>query len=368
LANLESARGELRRVKLSWLPALLLLAGYSTYPGFGVPGALVGAWPTYMLNLMQQFKLQQQAIFNVDYYAAMVNGVRLTIIGQTASAYFTMIAQQEQLTLLKKLEKNIKGVVKLYQDDIGIGLKNDIDIKPWLIEMHLISAQISTAEHNIVVSKNALHYLIDENPGSLESVQHFSSINFKQFKPSSLPTAVLRNRPDVIMAAYSLKKARAGIDLAVAEFFPVLKLSQFMGQVTQPRSEFAQFTDAYFTANLDPSTFGKISVRKGEYRAELFKYVKTIRKVLNDVDNDFSANEHYSAAYDATLAAENDSRANYGLKQGLLDIGLISDEELLVNRIALNRLELFRNQAQLQLAISLVRLYEDLAGGVYVKI
>ena len=45
LGNLQQARGELLQVKLSWIPTIQLLAGYSTNPALGVPGGFYGIWP-----------------------------------------------------------------------------------------------------------------------------------------------------------------------------------------------------------------------------------------------------------------------------------------------------------------------------------
>lgn len=368
LANLDAARGELLKVKLNWLPSLNNLAGYSTNPALGTPGGLLAAWPNYTLNIFQQYKLQQQARFNIGYYQAMEQGVRLTVIGQTVAAYFTLIAQEDQLKILERLKKNIKTQIKYYRDDIKIGLKNNIDLTSWVIEDQLLDAQIQTVQHNILLSQNALRFLIDENPGPIQSKKNFSKINFEKFKPGELPATVLRNRPDVIMAAFALKRARAGIDLAYSEFFPVLQLDQVLAGVTQPNVRFAQFTDSYVSVNLAPNVIGTLNVRKAEYRAEVLNYVKTVREVLKEVDDDFSANHHFTDFYRSTRIAEKESKYNYQLNVGLTNVGLLSDKELLNSKIQWDRLQLYTNQAQLQLAISLVNLYQDLAGGVNVNI
>ncbi len=364
LAQLEAARGELLQVKLSWLPTLKLFAGYSTNPALGIPGGFFGAWPYYTINILQQYQLQQRAQLDVAYAKAMEEGVRLTVIGQTAAAYFTLLAQREQLRILNDLQQNVQALIQYNRDDIKIGLKNATDLTPSITELDLIKAETTVAAHNVVLSENALHYLLGQDPGPLRTKKRFATIDFTKFKPGALPATVLRQRPDVKMAAIALRRARIDINLAYSDFFPILQLDQFVGENHLPHSRFAQMTDAYFNANLDPSVFGAVKRRKAEYQAALVNYVKTIRRVLRDVDNDFSANSHLTDFYQATKAAAHESRYNYSLQQGLLRSGLASPKEILSSKIEVNRLELYTNQAQLQLAMSLVMLYQDLAGGL----
>lgn len=363
MANLESARGALLQVKLSWLPNVNLLGGYSMNPSLGLPGGFYGVFPSYLLNIATLWKRQQQASLGVDYSAAMVDGVRLTVIGQTAATYFTLMAMREQLQLLNALNHHLQELVRLYQRDIQIGLKNDIDRAPFLVDKRLVMAELQLVKKNIVSSENALRYLLGKNPGRMASKRDFSHIDFDAVKPASLPASVLQNRPDVRMAALGLQQARAGVDLAYAEWFPGLQLGEWIGNSHLPHNTFSTFTDAYLKDSLAPNTLGDILVSKGVYRASVFTYVKTIRKVLNDVDSDFSTYIHVTQHYQDVCLAEKANHHQYQLQQGLFNIGLIAYQDLLMSRVALDKLALIKNDAHLQVALSLVLLYQDLAGG-----
>ncbi|ETO93966.1 TolC family protein [Legionella oakridgensis] len=363
LGNLQQARGELQQVKLSWIPMLKLFGGYSTNPALGVPGGFYGMWPYYTLNIAKQISLQNQAKWNVDYYRAAMDGTRLTLIGQIASAYFTLMAQKEQLRLLKQLDADVKELIVLSRKDIQIGLQNEIDLASVLVDERLIAAQMKPIEHNLVVSENALRYLINDNPGKIKSKNNFTHLDFSRIKPGSLPATVLNNRPDLKMARYAVKRSQAGIWSAYSDFFPALQLDDFLGEAHLPNSTFEQATDAYFQGVLDPATFGRIATHKGTYHADIANYIKTVRRILKEVDNDFSANKRFNELYAENLAAEKDYRHKYELQKGLLKAGLISYKVLLESKIYLDNLALSTNQAKLQLAMSMVMLYQDLAGG-----
>ncbi|KTC87051.1 TolC family protein [Legionella brunensis] len=363
LGNLEEARGLLKEVKLSWIPSLIFFGGYSTNPALGAPGGFYGVWPYYAINIAQQFQKQKQATYNLAYYQAAVDGIRLTIIGQIASAYFTLIAQQEQLRLLQKLDSDVLKLVNQTAGEVKIGLSNDIDLAKIQSERALIAAQLQTVKHNITASQNALRYLINQNPGPIITHYNFEQFNFDHFKPGSLPVTVLRNRPDFKMAALAVQRANAGKALALTNLFPLLQLDQYFGEAHVPESKLAEMTDAYLTWTVAPNTWGKLSAARGAYNAQVSNLVKTLRRIFRDIDNDLSANHHSQAFYQETLKAEKDYQHKLKLQEGLLKTGLISYKEWLENKILLDNLALSTNQAKLQLAISLVLLYQDLAGG-----
>ncbi len=363
IGNLKQAQGELQQIKLSWIPLVQMFAGYSTNPALGAPGAFYGVWPYYFLNIMKLYTQQKEATYNVQYRLAAIEGMRLALIGQVASAYFTLIAQLEQLRLLKQLDQDLKSLIKLGKGDIKIGLDNEIILAQLESDEQLIAAQIKPILHNIVYSENALRYLINENPGSIKNKNNFAKIDFSHFKPGSLPATVLNNRPDLKMAQYALNASRAAINVAYSDFFPGLQLDAFLGEVDLPSSNFAETTDAYVNWTLTPSSLGKIAARKGAYNAKIAEFNKTVRRILKEVDSDFSANKRMNEKFIAYLHAEKDYRRKYKLQQGLLKTGLISYKELLQSKIYLDNLALSTNQVKLELAMSLVILYQDLAGG-----
>lgn len=363
IGKLQQAQGELRQVKLSWIPYVQIFGGYSTNPALGIPGGFYGVWPNYALNIMQLYTQQKQAKYNVQYQQAAIEGVRLTLIGQVAAAYFTLIAQLEQLKLLEQLDRDLKSLIALSKKEIKIGLKNDIDLAQLLSNERLVAAQIKPVKHNIVVSQNALRYLINENPGLVRSKNNFAQMDLTRFKPGSLPATVLSNRPDMKMAYYALKAARTGIFVAYSNFFPVMQLDDFIGEAHLPDSTFEQSTDAYLNWTINPNTFGKVSASKGVYHTKVAEYVKTVRLILKEVDNAFSANKGMTEQFLSYWHAQEDYQHKYRLQSGLLKTGLMSYKELLESKIYLDNLALSTNQAKLELAMSLVMLYQDLAGG-----
>ncbi|RUR09717.1 TolC family protein [Legionella sp. km772] len=363
LANLQQAQGALQQVKLSWIPIIKTYAGYSTNPALGAPAGFYGVWPYYAINIMQLYSQQKQAKYYVDYAQAAISGARLLVIGQISAAYFTLMAQHEQLRLIKQLDKDLKQLIVLSEQDIRIGLATQIDLAQLQADERQVAAQIHPVQHNIVVSENALRYLINADPGAVRSKNNFAQLDFSRFKPGSVPVEVLNNRPDMKMAEYALKAAKMDINIAYSNFFPALQLDDFIGEAHLPNSKFVQASDAYFNGSVALSTLGTISTAKGGYQAKIAEFIKTAKRILKEVDTDYSANKQMNQQYLTYLHAEKDYRHKYKLQQGLLKTGLISYKELVQSKIYLDNLALSTNQAKLELAMSLVILYQDLAGG-----
>lgn len=368
LSNLEQAQGQLKQIELSWIPFINLYAGYSSNPAFGNIGTFYGAWPQYTLNIAKLIKQQQQAKYNVEITRAMIDGVRLTLIGQISIAYFSLIAEQEQLKLLQQLDNDLVELISLNKNEIKIGLKDNIDIAKFIVNEKQVLAQINQVQHNIVLSQNSLHYLLNQNPGSIKGSNNFAMLNFSTFKPGNLPSTVLQNRPDLLIAKNKLGSSFAGVGVAYASLFPSIQLDSFFGSssgngtIGTP-STYTPMNDSYLNWGINPSTFGQIEAGKGAYQANVYQYIQTVRKILKDVDNSFSANLEFSKSYSNTYQACLAQNNKFKLQQGLYKTGIMSYPDLLLNKVDLDNLALSLNQSKLQQALSVVSLYQELAGG-----
>lgn len=368
ISNLEMAEGQLKQVQLSWIPFVNIYAGYTSNPALGNAGTLYGIWPQYTINIFKLYKQQQQAKYNVAASQAMVDGIRLTLIGQITASYFTLISQQEQLRLLNALDQDMQELISLTRKELKIGLRDSIDITQLLSDEKLIKAQISLIQQNLILSQNSLRYLLNQNPGTIKSTNNFDKLDFSKFKPGNLPATVLQNRPDLIIAENMVKASHEGVGVAYGNLFPAIQLDSFAGAgslngtVANP-NQFMSMNDAYLNWGINPSTFGQIEAQKGAYQANVYRYIQTVRKILKEVDDSYAANKNTGENFLNTQASWQDLNKKYQLQQGLYKTGIISYPQLLENRLNVDKLALIVNQSKLQQALTLVNLYQNLAGG-----
>lgn len=368
ISNLEQAEGILKQAQLSWIPFVNIYAGYSSNPAFGNPGTFYGIWPQYVPNIFKIYKQQQQAKYNVAVNQAMIDGVRLTLISQITASYFTLISSQEQLKLLTTLDKDSQTLIDLTKSQLKIGLRDNIDLTQLTANEKLIQAQINLVNQNIVISQNSIKYLLNQNPGKIANSDNFNQLDFNKFKPGSLPAQVLQNRPDLIMAENMVKSSHEGVAVAYGNLFPAIQLDTFFGQgsfngtVANP-NQYLNMNDAYVNWQINPATFGQIEAQKGAYKGTVYQYIQTVRKILKEVDNSYITNQSTSKNYENTKEAYTALSKKYDLYQGLYKSGILSYPELINNKLDLDKLALVLNQSKLQQALSLVNLYQNLAGG-----
>jgi multidrug efflux system outer membrane protein len=361
--NLEFAQGELQQIKLNWIPGASAFGGYSQLPALGDPGYFIGILPSYMLNVFQQIKLQEGAQYQVEASRYAKDSARLTVIGQVSGSYFLVLAETQALILYKQLLRDTQKLLTLYQSQYHYGIIAYNEIVKTESTIETIEAQVAITEHNIVVSKNALHFLLNQNPGDLILDRSFTQIDSNKIIPGNLPATVLNNRPDVQEAEAVLKMANADVGVATTSLLPSIKLDAF--------SRYTSNSDAYKTLNeatinaplISASTIGEIQANKGLYKAAYFSYIKILRSVFRDVDNDLSAYSAYSRQLQKKEQAFSYEEKNCGLVNSRYQRGIDSEVGVTQCRIDLDQLALTINQAKLEKMMTIVALYQDLGGG-----
>ncbi len=369
MANIEAAHGELKRVQLNWIPTLSTNFGYSSFPDLGFPGVLFAVIPSYTLNAFSQIKEQKRAAYELKASNAERDAVKLAVIGQIATSYFTYSAQIEQLQLFRQLEADLDRLVIIAQAAYHGGLTSQIDLEQAKRELNVIKAQKRVTQHNINVSQHALRYLLNENPQMIPLTKQFDQLNGNQIVIGALPLNVIDNRPDMIQATNELKASNEGIGVAFSNLLPSVQLSLARGSIgTTPNGyDFGQHI--YFNQSLlqipllEPSVLGEIEKAKGLNKASFYRYLDTLRKILRDVNNDMSAHDFYTKRYDDTFSAKNNQQRVYDLNKDLYNDGIISHMDLLTHKVALDSLLIQVNQAKLEQFLTIVNLYQDLGGG-----
>ena len=101
-------------------------------------------------------------------------------------------------------------------------------------------------------TENQLCILLGRNPGPIERPASLLAQNMPDIPPG-LPSSLLERRPDVRQAEQVLRSANAQVGESVAEFFPKIGLTAFLGKVSPELSAlnaFREVTDALVSSRL----------------------------------------------------------------------------------------------------------------------
>lgn len=369
MANIEAAQGELKQIQLHWIPEVTSNGGYSSFPNLGFPGVLLNVVPTYTLNLFQQIKEQQKARYELAATKALYQGVRLLVIGQITSTYIKYLSQIEQLALLQRLENDLSALIRIDQTMYQGGLSAKTNVDAAKSELALVKSQERVSLHNTVVSQNALHYLLDENPGVYPVTRQFKDLNGQQMIIGALPLTIIEHRPDLEQARQELYAANARIGITFSNLLPTVQLSLARGEIAKTANGFQLGQAIHFNQALTElpilktSTYGELIKVKALNRASYYRYTNTLRKALQEVSNDLSAHDLYSQRLNDVLSAQSDLNHAYSLNKALYQKGIISHLKLIEEQIKLDELALAVNQYKLEQLLSIVTLYQNLAAG-----
>lgn len=362
LARIEQAQSQLEQIKFSWLPKLDYLAGYTQFPILGNPGALALAYPTYIVNVLQLYKKQQSAKALYQASIEANNSVKITLLARTAASYFIALEHQEALMLYQQLHKDQQQRLHYLRRQYQSGL---IPLDALLLQERAIQftvAHIALIKYNIAISKNALHYLADENPGELVLKTRFAALNAAAIIPGNQPLSVLRNRPDVKEAELLLDASHANVEAVKAIFFPEINLGSYLG--TSGNQGQVKLGQIYVDGPLvDASVFAQIKEAKARDKALYFNYRNVIRRALRDVANDLTAYQAYTAQLQRHLQALKETQKQCALVNQRFRHGLENAIAPLDCAITLDELHLNISQSKLEKILAVVTLYQDLGGG-----
>ncbi len=371
--HIEAAEGELKKVQFQWIPDVSVLLGYSNNPATGFPGLLALIAPNYTMNVFSQIKQQKKAKYELAEAKAKDDAVKLTVISQITASYFTYLAEIERRALLQQLADDITHQADIASKVYRGGLSADINVEELRSQVNLIRGEQQVIEQNIVVSRNALQYLINHNPGSLKTTKQFADFNNKKLIPGALPLTVLENRPDMQMAENRLRASNEGIGLAASELLPTVQLDFIGGPVagnnnyyfpTPITTNVVDFNDQLLKIPVfKMSAFGEIAKARGLDKVSYFNYVDTLQKALRDTTNALSANQRLTEKLTQTESATAHLAKAYNLNQRLYQKGIQSYLSTLSSKIAWDRIQINLNQDKLQQLLTIVNLYQEVAGG-----
>ena len=368
--NIRVALAELQTIRLNWLPGLNVLMGFSQNPALGNPGLFYGALPSYYLNFFTLYFQQKTAEFTLLRAKAYALGVRLTVIGEVAGSYFSLLAWHHQLDLLRQIEKDNSVLVASLSVAKTQGLANNQQVLTIKSQLQTVRGLQKQVQNNLVAAENALRYLTNEPPGPIKLNNSFIDLPSNAAPLSKINVQVVTHRPDVMVAWYALRGACSGVNVSETRLLPSMTLDYFAGNASlngsfKSPTHWAPYSDAYATFNLSPSLFGTILTSKAIFNKRLAEYNNIIQSALRLIANSIVANQKFMEKYNDDRHSFDSLIKRYQLQQDLYRKGLISHNDLLYNRIEINQVDFKLTISKLKQLLNVINLYQELAAGIH---
>ena len=352
--------------------------GGSVVPNGGATqGAFVGvvsaAWEADVWGRIRRLNESAKAQYLATEDAK--RGVMLSLVSDTAQAYFELLGLNLQLEIAKENTESFNQTLKLFTERLEGGVASKLQTSRAAAAQASAAATIPEFERQIALKENQISVLLGQNPGPIELKAKLLEEVIPPEIPAGLPSALLERRPDVLEIEEQVRSANAQIGVATAAFFPQIGLTAFLGHVSTPLSE---FTSGHGNAWSVAGNFagpiyqgGALKARKRQaiaaWEEAKIQYELTALNAFQDVSNALISRQKY----DAILTEQTREVQAYAeavkVAYQRYNAGKASYFEVLDAQQLLFPAQSALAQTELNRRVVIVQLYRSLGGGWNLK-
>jgi NodT family efflux transporter outer membrane factor (OMF) lipoprotein len=298
--------------------------------------------------------------------------VYVTLVDQVVVTAFNLAAAAEQIEVTRKLISDQQQQYDLTHTLEDAGKVARTETLQARAQLETTRATLPTLEKQRDVYRNALLKLLGKAPAE----DALPAIALQEFHlptqlPVSLPSKLVRQRPDILQAEDALHAASAGIGIAEAARFPSFDISAQFAQQSIKTSDLFTQPASIWSAGLGVAAplfeGGTLRARQREAE-ELFiqarsEYRSTIIGAFVEVTDALQALQHDADSYAAHETALEASQANRDLATQEFERGSVNELVVLTAEQQYQSAALSAVQAQVQRFADAAELFRSLGGG-----
>lgn len=343
-------------------------------PGLGtVETYRAGFDASWELDLFGSLRNPSRAIrARAQANAAELQGVRLSMVAETAQAYFALRGAQRRLALAQQNLEAADEALRVIVLRVESGRQNGVDAARARAQRDSLAANLPLREAELVVQEQRLAVLTAQPVAAVRDKVGASAAfpALPELVATGTPEEWLRRRPDIAAAERRLAASRNDVGEEIAQFFPKLILNGAFGWTGQAANilgdsdaERWQWGPSLSWRFLDVGRVRQ-NVKAAEARADGAEalYRETVLRALEETENALAgyraSNRAATGLGDAAKAAGEASRlARLRFEAGADDVlTLLQTEQTRIE------LEDAAVQAQTARTTALAALYKAVAG------
>ncbi len=370
--------------------AQLAISRSSLFPQVQGSGNFAGGKESNSQSNYNFFILSTDAAFQLDFFGKIRRAteasraqllatedarqtVILTLVGDVASDYFTLLQLDLQLQITRATVSTQEDSVKLTKLRVDHGVATKLDVLQAQQVLDSANVTIPDLERRIAQEENAISILCGNYPQAVLRGRPLVEQPLPEVPPG-LPSALIERRPDIRQAEQNLVAANAQIGVAKAEFFPQISLTGSGGGAFGRSSAFSglmssqlgiwsygvQVTQPLFTGG---ALTGNLRYAKSQNQQALISYQQSIQRAFGDVSDALIGYQKY---HQVRLRQEDtvaDLQESVRLSNMRYKGGTTTYLEVLDGQRSLFSAELTLAEARGTEYQSLVQLYRSLGGG-----
>lgn len=300
-----------------------------------------------------------------------VRGVRLMVISDVASNYFTLVGALRQLDSLRAISVAQDETLRLVKARHRAGLAAPFDVERAETDAESARAQIPPLETIAAVSRHRIAVLTGDQAFNAARIDPWRGEAVVPPARPGQPATLLQRRPDVLALMAQLDAANARRQQAAAEWFPRLFLDASFGRQNVELNNIGLGSARYanVAGMLAMPLFNAGRTRAMENIAESSQSEALLRaedgmvRALEDVENALVALSSERQRAQSLQAAANAAESALGRARSLYDRGQVDLLPLLDAQRARLSVRMAANDSSTRLLLDSVQLYKALGGG-----
>lgn len=297
--------------------------------------------------------------------------VYITLVNDVVLTAFNLAAAEELCEVTRQLTGDLQAQYDLTKllEDAGRG--NRTDTLQAQAQLESVRASLPQLEKQRDMYANSLRRILGKSPADQLPEVRLKDFKLPQEIPVSLPSQLVRQRPDVLEAEDRLHQASAEIGVAEAARFPAFSISAQYAQLSNMTSNLFTQPGQTWSLGIDVAAplfeGGTLKAREKEARQRYLQVAAQYRGAVigafTEVADAMQALQHDHDRYVALEAALNAARANRDLSRSLFALGKVSELVVLIAEQRFQNAALDHVREEAERFADVAMLFHALGGG-----
>jgi multidrug efflux system outer membrane protein len=337
--------------------------------GSAVSGTLNAFWELDLWGRVRRLNESARAQFLATEEGR--SGVLLSLLSDVSTVYLRLLELDQELEVAIRTTNSFGDSLKIFAQRLEGGVASELETDRAEAALANAAAALPDIQQQIVLTENQLCILLGRPPGPIERSDSLHTQRMPPEVPAGLPSALLERRPDVRQAEQLMRSANADVGEAVAEFFPQIGLTAFLGKVSSELSAITLGGANAWSAAASVSgplfqggrLTGQYRQRKAAREEARLRYQYAVLTAFQDVANALISSEKRSEIREqqAREVKALDAAVRVSTKRYLA--GKASYYEVLEAQQQLFPAELNLARVERDQLLAIVQLYKALGGG-----
>jgi len=328
---------------------------------------------SYTLDLFGGVRRQLEALGAlVDYQRFQYEAAYLALAANIVTTAIQQAALASQMDITKEIISEEEKSLSLVKEQFQVGAVSRAAVLSQESQLASARATLPPLEKQLAFTRHALAVLIGQLPSQAEIPEfNLKWLTLPEVLPLTLPSDLIRQRPDIRAAEALLHQASAEVGVATANLLPNITLSAGYGVESTDTGDLFTGQNVLWNivGNLVQPLFhgGELEAKKraavDAFEQAAGQYRQTVLTAFQQVADTLRALQTDAEALRDQAAAEADAKATLDLVRTQFKLGAVSYLPLLIAERDYNQAQINLTAAQASRFADTAALFQALGGG-----